>query len=87
MEHRTDRDALFSIWGLHHLHLRTDQRATRVRRGDDVLIVFSTGDSAYFVAIVPHPTSERGWETKDIFNAMALKLAPRGPGHTEQDGR
>jgi hypothetical protein len=71
MEHRTDRDALLSIWGLHHLHLSERATAIRIPRGDDVLIAALNDSTAYLVAIIPHPTPERGWVTQQIFEVIA----------------
>jgi hypothetical protein len=71
MEHRSDRDGLLSIGGRHHLHLTDRPNAKTIRRGDDVLIAAFIGDTSYFVAIVPHPTKDRGWATQDIFNSLA----------------
>jgi hypothetical protein len=78
LEHRTDRDSLLSDWGLHHLHLTDRPNATRVKRGDHVLLTAFTDDTAYFVTIVAHATATGGWSTQDIFNILARNWEKEG---------
>lgn len=85
LEHRSDRDALLSDWGIHHLHLTNRANAVTIPRGRDVLLAAFTEATAYLITIVAHPTATDGWATQDIFDIVARNWPSEGLVHQVKD--
>lgn len=68
-------DALFSDWGIFHLHLGTqpDPKYPRfVKRTGNVLFLTITNDKAYFIDVRPHGKSRPAvFEQKDLLQIVA----------------
>lgn len=76
---RQHRDLLLSEWGIHHLHLSTEQewKSEFLRRTRHVLLAAFRASNAYLIGIRAHESDGDNWAAREILE-IAVRNWPEG---------